>query len=327
MKRAGYRWELRRNGELKIGFWRKSLRSEKSERSARTTASSRKLVLVPGFGDTSMSWLAVLAVLKPALRKNYDEIILVDFPGFAGFLSHEKAFHSMDLLQGALFDALDSIAPKTLMGHSLGGWLAALYAAECGEGARPKTKPQGTEVDYAGPDHLILADPSGVFVDEATSAELKEKFKRAIAEDGPGFDAIREHVFAREPFWIRACAHYFSGFFRSEEIARFVDSFDEKHLLSEERLRKIAAKVWLIWGERDTLVPPTSIPLFLKALNVEKTHCKAILLTQSGHSPQIETPGTLALVLSQVLSEASGGKARYYSFPASERFWKLVEEA
>jgi pimeloyl-ACP methyl ester carboxylesterase len=315
MRRAGYRWELRRSGELKIGLWRKKLQS----------GSHRRLVLIPGFGDTPMSWIGVLTLLRSPLKKNYDEIILVDFPGFSGFLSHEKAFHSMELLKNTFFDVLDSLAPKTVMGHSLGGWLATLYAVECEEGLRPKTQTAGPGKPYQRPENLILADPSGVFVDEAASNDLRDKFRKALDQEG-GFNAIREHVFAREPFWIRWIANHFSDFFRSQEVARFVESFEPSHLIDEVRLEKIQSKVWLIWGEKDTLIPPTSIPLFLKKLNQQGARCRAILIKNAGHSPQLEAPAALAVVLGQVLTEASGGRAKYFNFPVSQHFWKMVEE-
>jgi pimeloyl-ACP methyl ester carboxylesterase len=318
MRRAGYRWELRRSGELKIGLWRKGLR-------AASGIAQRKLVLTPGFGDTPMSWIGVLTLLMPTLKKHYDEIVLVDFPGFSGFLSHEKAFHSMELLKNTFFDVLDSLAPKTLMGHSLGGWLSTLYAVECEEGLRPKTQSAGPAGTYQRPENLILANPSGVFIDEAATHDLRNKFRKAMNEEG-GFNAIREHVFAREPFWIRWVAGHFSGFFHSEEVAKFVESFEPSHLIDETRLEKIKSKVWLIWGEEDTLTPPASIPLFLKKLNQDHARCRAILIKKAGHSPQLEAPAALAMVLGQVLTEASGGRARYFNFPASQRFWKLVEE-
>jgi pimeloyl-ACP methyl ester carboxylesterase len=322
MRRAGYRWELRRSGELKLGLWRKSLRSGATAARAKAV---RKLVLIPGFGDTPMSWVGVLALLGPSLKKHYDEVVLVDFPGFSGFLAHEKAFHSMELLKNTLFDVLDSLTPQTLMGHSLGGWLATLYAVECEEGLRPKTQTTGHGAGYQRPENLILADPSGVFSDEASSNELRDKFRKALEAEG-GFDAIREHVFAREPFWIRWVSGQFAEFFRSQEVARFVESFEESHLINEPRLERLRSKVWLIWGEKDTLVPPTSIPVFLRKLNQEHSLCRAILIKNAGHSPQIETPGALAVVLGQVFTEASGGRARYFNFPASQFFWRVVEE-
>src|SRR5690348_3378109 len=71
----GYRWEIRRNGEIKLGYWRKTLR-KKDQRSPYP----KRFVLVPGFGDTQLSWYWVVLLLQPVLARHYDELILLDFP-------------------------------------------------------------------------------------------------------------------------------------------------------------------------------------------------------------------------------------------------------
>src|SRR4051812_14911606 len=78
MRRAGYRWEPRRSGELQLGLWRK----EWKRASGIKSHAPKRFVLVPGFGDTPMSWLLILGLLRPILRKNFDEIVMVDFPGY-----------------------------------------------------------------------------------------------------------------------------------------------------------------------------------------------------------------------------------------------------
>lgn len=322
MKQAGYQWELRRNGELKIGLWRKKLRAKPTAASGGTV---RRMVLVPGFGDTSMSWIGVLPFLKPSLKKNYDEIVLVDFPGYAGFLAQEKAFPTMELLKNHLFDVLDSLTPHTIMGHSLGGWLTTLYAVECEEGARPKMQATGPNQSYKKPESLVLVSPSGVFSGSEAEEDLRGKFQKALDSE-EGFKVIRGHVFHREPFWISFVAKNVSHFFKSPETISFIHSFNDSHRISEERLEKITSKVWLLWGEKDTLVPPTSLPIFLRKLNQDHTLCRAILLKNTGHSPQMEAPATLAVVLSKVLLETAGEKTWSSRIPASSRFWKLVEE-
>src|SRR5690348_14855807 len=104
MRRAGYRWEIRRGGELKLGLWRKTWRT-----GASSGSSPRRLVLIAGFGDSPLSWMFVLLLLRPAVRRSFDEVVLVDFPGFPGFLSREPACPSMELLKNTLFDVLDSL--------------------------------------------------------------------------------------------------------------------------------------------------------------------------------------------------------------------------
>jgi pimeloyl-ACP methyl ester carboxylesterase len=149
--RAGYRLELRRSGELKLGLWRKSWRQAQAQR-------PRRFVLVPAFGDSLLSWLPVLIALRPILRRHFDEIVIVDFPGGGGFLSHERSFHSMDLLMCATFDVFDSLGPHTILGHSLGGWLAGFYAGQCGGGDRPG---RGAGLGFRRPERVMLVDPFG----------------------------------------------------------------------------------------------------------------------------------------------------------------------
>src|SRR4051794_35918010 len=105
-KGMGFQWELRRNGDLKLGIWRKTFK-QKNQRSPYP----KRFVLIPGFGDTPLSWYFVISLLEPVLKQNYDEIILIDFPGFGGFLSSERSFPTMDLMMSTVNDTLDSLKP------------------------------------------------------------------------------------------------------------------------------------------------------------------------------------------------------------------------
>src|SRR5207248_3035392 len=127
-KLARYQWESCSFGDLKIGLWRRKIRQ---------SPNPRRFVLVPGFGDTTASWSWVLLTMRSVLDRDFDEVVLLDFPGVAGKLAGEKYFHSMDLLVEAVRSVLDGLEPHTIVGHSLGGWLAAGYACACGAGDRP----------------------------------------------------------------------------------------------------------------------------------------------------------------------------------------------
>lgn len=307
MKRAGYRWEPRRSGDLKIGIWRKRWR---------TTTSARRFVLIPGFGDTPLSWTFVLPLLSPALRSRYDELILVDFPGFGGFLAGEKAYHSFDLLRDSLFDTLDSLRPTTILGHSLGGAFAALYAAECGEGVRPAKQQSGLKNPYTGPENLILVTPSGVFPSDVERDELSRIFLQAAEAKEKGLETVRPHMFAKEPFWFPIFASEFSHFFASSEIAQFIASFKSPDILSE-RASKINARTWFIWGDKDTLIPPSCMPVWIDKIGPK---AQGILLKNVGHSPQIEATASLAAVLNGILIE-NEKLSQVLHHSLSSRFW------
>jgi penicillin amidase len=308
LKKEGYQWEVRRTGELKIGYWRKSFRS-KNQRSAYP----KRFVLIPGFGDTALSWYMVLGFLRPILKQNFDEIVLIDLPGFGGFLSKERTFPTMDLLLSHMGDILDYLKPHTILGHSLGGWLTGHYAAQCGVG----TRPIANKLNYAGPDTIILANASGVYEDENSKQTMAKLFKES---QKAGFKVLRPHLFAKEPAWFKFIVGHFEKFSIREDVGLFIDSVRDDHLL-EKVATQIQAKVWLIWGESDTLVPVSCSMAWLKHLNQELKHNHhAILIRKAGHSPQLEQPAVTAVILAQILSQKIPHRF-------GRRWWTVVKEA
>lgn len=291
-ERSGFTWDLRRSGDLKIGMWRKSLRS----RFAGKTPSPKRFVLTPGFGDSPISWLLVSRLMISALRRaGFDEIIMLDFPGFSGRLVEEKCFPSMDLLVDATSDVFDWLEPDTILGHSLGGWLAARYAADCGAGLRPALRKRH---GYEGPRNLLLASSAGVYESDEVAVAIGEIFVSAFGEQG--FAALRPHLFAREPRWFEWVAKDFTRFASDAGIRQFFESIRQEHLL-RDRLGKIRARTWLIWGDHDTLVPTGGIPAWLKGLEAAQGTPHAVLIRGVGHSPQVEKPAVMASAISQIL--------------------------
>lgn len=291
LKASRYQWEIRRSGELKLGYWRKILKPRDTKKPY-----PKRFVLIPGFGDTPLSWQGVMVLLQPILKNScYDEIILIDFPGFGGFLARERAFPSMDLMMAMLNDTLDSLKPHTLLGHSLGGWLAAHYAAECGSGARPLSN----KLNYSGPETLLLSSPSGIFTDQKTRDDCQAIFMSAMKE---GFSVLRPHVFAKEPAWFSLVAPYYSKFFLREDIHQFMNSFRDDHV-ANRFADQITAKSWLIWGENDTLIPVKCAQAWTKHLNQgARSDHQVVVLKGVGHSPQLETPAITAAVMGQIVS-------------------------
>jgi pimeloyl-ACP methyl ester carboxylesterase len=291
-ERAGYTWDLRRSGDLKIGMWRKNLRT----RFAGRTASPKRFVLTPGFGDSPISWLFVMRLLIPALkRSSYDEIVMLDFPGFSGRLVEERCFPSMDLLMESTADVFDWLEPDTILGHSLGGWISARYAADCGAGKRPAVRKRH---GYEGPRKLLLAASAGVYESDDVAIAVGELFAEAFGEKG--FSALRPHLFAREPIWFEWVSKDFMRFATDPGIRQFFESIGEAHLL-RGRLSDIRAQTSLIWGERDSMVPIGGIPAWLKGLDGTQGTPQAVLIKNVGHSPQVERPAVIADAISQIL--------------------------
>jgi pimeloyl-ACP methyl ester carboxylesterase len=282
-QRVGFQWEERRLGESRLGLWRVPLR-----RAMPPVPARKRIVFLPGFGDTPLSWLGVLTGVMPYARKHYDELILADFPGFGGFLSHDPAFATLDSMMLAVGDLLDDLRPHALLGHSLGGWLVGNYAWECSTGIRP-TRKSGR---YSGPRLLVPIAAAGV----AGSPDEREQF-RAIFEKAlnVGFNALRPHVFGSEPFWFRLMAAEFEKFLERPEITQFVRSAEDRHSL-ESKIKDIRSDIRVIWGDRDTLTPTSWSKIWIKESGEKAS---GLWIPKTGHSPQIESPlmTTAALAL------------------------------
>ncbi len=207
----GFRWELHRNGDQKLGYWKIHCR-EKSP----GAPYPKRFVLIPGFGDTALSWQMQVLALQPILRQEFDEVILFDLPGFGGFLSAERSFSSFQLMMTAVGDVLDYLKPHTVLGHSLGGALAANYASLCGQEKRPIAN----RLNYSGPDSLILFNPSGLYSETQVREELETVFEEAMRL---GFPQLKPRLFAREPFWFRYVEGHFHDLYQREDIAQLID--------------------------------------------------------------------------------------------------------
>jgi pimeloyl-ACP methyl ester carboxylesterase len=88
------------------------------------------------------------------------------------------------------------------------------------------------------------------------------------------------------------------AFASQHEIRQFVRSFRDDHLL-EPFLPLVRARIDLIWGVKDTLIPPTVIPCWLSGL--KQTRTRVVRMEGVGHAPQFEAPVRLTSVLSRLL--------------------------
>ncbi len=290
LKVAGFKFHEKRSGDCVLGYWVLTLKHKT------TKSSSRRFVVVPGFGDTPLSWAPVMTLLLPVLKRRYDELVLVDFPGFFGFLNHESPIPSMDLLLQNFGDLMDSLKPHTLFGHSLGGWLSAHYAASVGEGSRPAA--QGKKTMWKGPELLFLAVPSGMFSGLKDKLEWQNKFKGAVEN---GFESFRANMFHKEPKFFGLMAREFGDFFSNPEIRDFILSVRDDHLLPE-KLHQIRSKVWLIWAEHDKVAPVKWVRPWIKGLlKRTESNVEAVVLKETGHSLQMESPIALSTIVGHVI--------------------------
>lgn len=298
----GFRWETHRSGEVQIGLWRKEFRKKKPY--------PNRFVFIPGFGDTPLTWLTIFTVIEPILRVHFDEVVLLDLPGYNGRLVRKTFFSSVEQLTDALFDTLDSLKPHTVFGHSLGGYLTAQYAAACSTGKRFTTKKHG----FADLQHAVVMSPSGYFETESERDEWVKTVERLIAE---GETFWRPLIFKSEPLWFRVMAAPFFKFLSNEEIRKFLRSQKPEQEIRVV-LPEIKSRVSLIWGEHDSLLPVSNLSGWLKNLNNTSERALGIIIKDTGHNPQMESPLKTATVLGQVLSQRKPHKL-------GKRWYELIE--
>ncbi len=308
---AGFKWETRRTGDLQIGLWRKSLAPKSKAKTLPAPSAHEKvkrIVWIPTLGDSPLSWFPVLMLLKTFLRGKrgkYDELVVVDYPGFSGFLAKEPAFHSLDLLFENTFDVFDSLKPHTLVGHGLGGWLAARYAVYWGQGGRKKTR------GYDGPKKIIVVDPGGVFRDASRrwmlpQMSLQENLQGSADQrtDESRSVAFRRKMFKREPRWLKFLTGDLDRCLGTPEIQKLGESVRLEHLL-DRKLDSLRCPAVVIWGENDEVVPCAALGTWLEELaQSEGFGSYGVVLHGCGHSPHLEKP----LMLTRVLSSALKGQ-------------------
>lgn len=281
LRALGFTFERRRRGELGISLWKL-----KTKRSKKSLELPKRFVFIPGFGDSPVAWLGVFSLLLPKLKREYDEIIFLDFPGFGGFYYNDPAFSDIDSFFDHAFQILDQLQPHTLMGHSLGAWVSSSYCVSFSKNKRPERAKK--------PEKLLVLSPPGAMNTDECGIEWKSRFELAL--DGKYEDFI-VHMFAKAPWIAKKSAKRLDWFFKKPEIRAFMESIRHDHLHKEE-LSSLPEKTFLLWGDQDEIN-------FYRWHSEWTTHApktlKLITFPGVGHMIHMETPLRVAYMVAQIL--------------------------
>jgi len=258
------RREVRRRGEMQWALWRIPfpLKVNRARRG--------RVLWIPGWGDTPLSWLP-LAVAVTA-RKGFEELVVLDFPGFHGSLAHSRCITEMDRFFDISCDVARELKPEILVGHSLGGWLSARAAIEL----------------ETPPEKLVLMAPSGICGGKDERQRWRSEFELFVSSSNA--TEYGNRLFAEAPAWWGRLGSLFVPFLSREDTREFLGSVQEHHFLDEglrDKLSRLAAcEIELLWGEKDQIVPARFAEHWSKSL----PHSKVTLWQDVGHMPQVETP-------------------------------------
>ena len=200
------------------------------------------VVLVHGLSGSTRWWARTV----PALAEQYT-VYLVDLPGFGGHRRFPQRLRFSDFASWLLqwLDALH-LDRIRLIGHSMGGALAIQVSAQ-----RPDAIQQ-----------LVLAAPAALPSDRVTLRSYLRPLAMAIPATSPAFLPILAYDALRagpRTLW---------------RISRDLLTLD-----TADELARVTAPTLLIWGQRDTLVPPAAGPLFRHAL----PQAELLVIEGAGH--------------------------------------------
>ncbi len=255
------------------------------------------ILCLHGFSDNKFTF----ALAARELVKHY-HIISVDLPGFGDADKPAKEKYSLKHYEDWVLEFIHAkgIDNCHIMGNSLGGAIAAGIAAD-----HPELFKTITLIGSAG---VMGDEPVGIYKmvqegDNVFAIENMEDFNRllhTVFKKPPPLPFLLKHYrlrkfLANREWYDKLLDDLMEGFLTE----RFdLNNFDRSALLNE-KIKKIKKPVLLIWGDDDKLSPPALGEIFNKLIK----DSKFVLMKNTGHLPQVESPVYFAREFEKFISE------------------------
>ncbi len=228
------------------------------------------VVLVHGLSGSSHWWIRNL----PALAGSYT-VYLIDLPGF-GAMSQHPGQLMLPEMAAWLLQWMDAVRLERirLIGHSMGGAIAIQCAAQ-----RP-----------GAISHLALAAPAAIPVGHPTLWSYMPPLMEAVGAMTPSFLPILAYDALR------------AGPGTLLRMSRDLLTHDVR-----DELRQVTAPTLLIWGRRDSLVPPSLGHVMRQELADAELH----ILDGAGHVVMYDRPAAFnKAVLAFFAAPTTRGRAQ-----------------
>lgn len=248
----------------------------------------RMILLVHGLGDEAgTTWDRVV----PVLARDY-HVVVPDLPGF-GRSSKANLLYSprqYALLLNWLISSFPA-KPLTVVGHSLGGGIALIYAAEHGGNLQRLVL-----VDAVGLLHRLAV--SQFFVKQQLQFDVPLVSGLLNGSLGRIADAVLEKS-SRIPLDPDILLD--NGMLRDKFLAAEPSRIAALALVQTDYsllLGRITAPTWLLWGEHDQVANLRIADMLLWML----PRAEVRILANRGHSPMLEDAGEFNRILKQSLA-------------------------
>lgn len=244
------------------------------------------IVLVHGFAGMKENWLQLARELKSR------RVVMPDLPGWGESERRDGEDYRVEAQVERLASFLDALSLERvdLVGHSMGGHIAGLFAARHPE--RVKT--------------LTLVSAAGV------RFEINDFGRRVLAGETPfnwntraDFDAFMRELFT-EPPWAPGrvrdvlVAQNVQRHAFQKDLLRAMSREDQAFLLEAE-LPGIGAPTLVVWCDRDRMLDVSSVATIERRL----PRADAVVLAGCGHMPMMERPAEMADVMRPHISRSS----------------------
>jgi len=233
----------------------------------------RNVLLLHGLGTSSSTWIHVL----PHLARKHN-VFALDFPGF-GFsrIINGKPAFSLDELRETveIFAGKTIRSPFTLIGHSLGGWVAAEYAIQ----------------HQADVSRLILLNPAGVY-----HPGVEETGRLFAIRNLRELYSLLKRLWWRYPWYFKPFAPAILADLRRRRVPELIETVAKEDFLND-RLQGLSIPVDLIWGKNDGVISAEVVEILKQAL----TQVHVRFIEKCGHVPQLERPQKVKEFLDEIL--------------------------
>jgi 2-hydroxy-6-oxonona-2,4-dienedioate hydrolase len=258
--------------------------SNDSSTNESNTSKPQNILFIHGLGSSADRWLDI----PDALSLSNLHALALDLPGFG--LSDKptdidytiKEF--VRFIVGFMSNA--GISKASIVGHSLGGYIAAQLATDHSDRV----------------DKLVLIDSSGML--DGPTPLLQQYLDAAMKPSRQAVRAVFEQLVA-DP--IRIPEMLIDGFIHriNQPGARhaFKSAFDNSvHTqIGIEKLKQIGVSkrtpTMIIWGMQDNLIPIKYFRIFQEAIRRSQT----VIVEDAGHAPFAEKPAIISEILRQFI--------------------------
>ena len=261
------------------------------ERAARR-ADAPTIVLLHGYTGGKENWYRLASRLAGQYR-----LVAPDLPGWGESARADDADYgyAAEAARVAAFLRHLGCAPVTLLGHSMGGGVAAVVAAR-----HPEL------VARVG-----LLNASGVeFADNAFGRDVLDGHNPFGVQDAASLEsylAILFHERASRPWIPWPAAHAVIAHRRREgdfeqAVLDRIGRGDERFLPGEEAAR-IRQPALLVWGAQDRVIDPSAMDPYAARI----PHARKLLLPGSGHMTLMEFPDAVADAVRFLVEDGNRG--------------------